>query len=265
MELRPSGSDAPRQGPDHDFAGTHPSQDPSNGIGGCSRGEDVVDHDPSGVGQPLFLDRLEGAADVGSPFFPGQAGLRRGGFDPPDQIGPDGYPQRSPEESGETLGLIEFTLALADGMQRNGDDPVPRLIGEVGLGEGNPEFPEEGFEPEGAMVLVEMDGIAGDALGLDGRAGTTEGQVPADAVRTFKTSRDLARERQPASVAGGLANRDDRGPASVADQPLGRAGMRLMTDLTALRIEEGKQGINAGMDGCTNHVGSARVRGRRAT
>jgi hypothetical protein len=155
-----------------------------------------------------------------------------------DEVGSDGQLERLGEETGETFGLVEFAFALADGVEGNGDNTGPGMGSEIGDGDGQPELGEEGFEPEGPMILVVMDEFAGGAFGADGGSGAAEGEVEPTAVRAFELVPDVAGEREATAFTGGWLDELDGVPAVVADEAIGRDGVGDPAELATFGIEQ---------------------------
>lgn len=160
-----------RDGPDDDLGGAGAAEDGGDGVGGGAGGEDVIDDDPAGAVEVERARRGEGAANVGGAFLAREMGLGFGGKGSLDEVGMDREGERRGEDAGEAFGLVELAFALPDRVERDGDDAGPWGGCDVGEGRGEPDVGEEGLEPEGALILVEVDGAACGANGLDGGAG----------------------------------------------------------------------------------------------
>jgi hypothetical protein len=93
------------------------------------------------------------------------------------------------------------------------------------------------------VVLVEMNGFACASLRVYRGPCPREGRVPIPAVWAVKPVLDFAGEWEPASVAGGLVQRDDAFAASLTDEALLGPCMSVPTKLAALGVEERQKGI----------------------
>lgn len=152
------------------------------------------------------------------------------------------------EEVRESFGLVEFPLTPSDRVQWDGDDAGPGLQFEVGEGGVPEDIGEERFQPEGAVVLVEVDGLPDHAPGVDGGAGPGVGGREVLAVRADERLGQCAGEGEAAAVAGRGNDRDEAGAAIRADEAGFGARVLVMAELAALWEDEGDQGAGSGVE-----------------
>jgi len=69
--------------------------------------------------------------------------------------------ERFSEETSQSFRLIELPLSLTHRMERHGYDAIPSFGAQVIDGNRNPGLPEEGLQPIGPVVFVEVNGIPG--------------------------------------------------------------------------------------------------------
>lgn len=125
--------------------------------------------------QPALSKGSEGRPHVEPPFPAVQRRLIPGGLDPLNPVGDHSDAQRPGQREGKALGLVELALPPTDRVERHRDDALDLPVGEIRQGRLDEETGEEGGEPGFPLVLEPVDGLQGEAFGMDGRAGPIPG------------------------------------------------------------------------------------------
>ena len=158
--------------------------------------------------------------------------------------------ESGPKEASKTFRLIELPLSLPHRMERYGHDAIPTFRVQVIDGDRNPDFLEERFQPIGPVVFVQVDGIPGRTLRMDGGSGSRVGGGQIMAIRAGESVGQGSVKGKSAAFTGGRLNGNHGGPAVGADQAIRGTGMVGQAELASFRVEQSNQGV----EGCPNGV-----------
>src|SRR4029077_1240820 len=123
----------------------------------------------------------------------------------------------------ETFGLVELAVALFGGMQRDGNDPVPVVGGQLGFGCLNEQAGEKRLEPESALIFVTVDHLEEFIAGDNGRASARKVRLEIPAIGAVKSSRDGPLEWKTATFAKRRRDPSHLRTASPTDKALSRS------------------------------------------
>jgi hypothetical protein len=187
-------------------------QDPGTGIGGRTRGQDIIDE---GNGQPFYLRTTaqgKSALQIPKPFFPVKIRLRERVARPPEAI-TDRQTKSPSGQVSQHSGLIEFPLALASGMERHRDERLGSHHLEPMIAKSLGQHPGQQMTKVHLAVVFELvDQLANHAPAPVSRGGEIEGQRAVTAVHAA----ECRRERTTIRLTTDRATRSDRAFAGAA-------------------------------------------------
>ena len=180
------------------------SQQARTGVGGGASRQDVINHNHAFACQfPCPAAKSKSPPDVFAALSSRESRLTACIDCPLEQSGFQRYICRTAEGATQHFGLVELSLSLTPGMQRNRDYHVPLARFDLRTGDGHKNFGNKGFDPKRILVLVAMQYVEKDAVRGGGRAGMRKVQLEVATIPALELPGNLTREHRPAALAEG--------------------------------------------------------------